>query len=64
VTDLTRVFTDLVRYETRLYNVLAERLRAEHGLSLGQFEFLRIVGDRAGTCRVQDIAEDIAITVG
>ena len=64
MTDLTRVFTDLVRYETRLYNVLAERLRAEHGLSLGQFEFLRIVGDRAGTCRVQDIAEDIAITVG
>ena len=64
MTDLTRVFTDLVRYETRLYNVLAERLRAEHGLSLGQFEFLRIVSDRAGTCRVQDIAEDIAITVG
>jgi MarR family multiple antibiotic resistance transcriptional regulator len=64
VTELTQVFADLVRYETRLYNALGERLRAEHGLSMGQFEFLRIVGERAGACRVQDIAEEIAITVG
>jgi len=63
VTDLTQVFADLVRYETRLYNVLSERLRAEHGLSMGQYEFLRIIGGRAG-CRVQDIADEVAITVG
>ncbi len=63
MTDLTQVFADLVRYETRLYNVLGERLRAEHGLTIGQFEFLRIIGGRPG-CRVQDIADEVAITVG
>ncbi|QUQ65708.1 MarR family winged helix-turn-helix transcriptional regulator [Kutzneria sp. CA-103260] len=63
MTDLTQVFVDLVRYETRLYNVLGERLRAEHGLSLGQFEFLRIIDGRPA-CRVQDIADEVAITVG
>jgi len=31
---------------------------------MGQFEFLRIVGGRAGRCRVQDIADEVAITVG
>jgi DNA-binding MarR family transcriptional regulator len=63
VTDLTGVFADLVRYETRLYNVLGERLRAEHGIVLSQFEFLRLIDGRPG-CRVQDIAQEFAITVG
>jgi len=63
VTDLTAVFTDLVRLETRLYNVLDARLKAEHDLPLGQFEFLRVIAAR-GTARVYDLAHDIAITVG
>ena len=63
MTDLTQLFADLVRYETRLFNVLGERLRAEHGVTMGQFEFLRIISGRAG-CRVQDIADEVAITVG
>ncbi|WP_329528588.1 MarR family winged helix-turn-helix transcriptional regulator [Streptomyces sp. NBC_01462] len=63
VTDLTQVFMDLVRYETRLYNALGERLRAEHGLTMGQFEFLRIIESR-DDCRVNDLAEEAAITVG
>ncbi|MFT2019343.1 MarR family winged helix-turn-helix transcriptional regulator [Streptomyces sp. 796.1] len=54
---------DLVRYETRLYNAVGERLRAEHGLTMGQFEFLRIIDGRDG-CRVNDLAEEAAITVG
>ncbi|WP_329561009.1 MarR family winged helix-turn-helix transcriptional regulator [Kitasatospora sp. NBC_01266] len=57
------MFADLVRYETRLYNVLGERLRAEHGLTAGQFEFLRIIGGR-DDCRVNDLAHEVAITVG
>ncbi|MFB7666347.1 MarR family winged helix-turn-helix transcriptional regulator [Kitasatospora sp. NPDC056138] len=61
--DLVQVFTDLVRYETRLYNVLGERLRTEHGLATSQFEFLRIIRDRAD-CRVNDLAHEVAITVG
>jgi DNA-binding MarR family transcriptional regulator len=63
VTDLTSLFTDLVRLETRLYNVLDARLKAEHGLPLGQFEFLRVIAAR-GNARVYDLAHDIAITVG
>jgi DNA-binding MarR family transcriptional regulator len=63
VTDLAQVFADLVRYETRLYNALGERLRAEHGLTASQYEFLRIIGRWDG-CRVQDLAHEVAITVG
>ncbi|MEU8894119.1 MarR family transcriptional regulator [Streptomyces sp. NPDC048442] len=63
MTDLTQVFMDLVRYETRLYNALGGQLRAEHGLTMGQFEFLRIIDSRDG-CRVNDLAEEAAITVG
>jgi DNA-binding MarR family transcriptional regulator len=57
------LFTDLVRLETRLYNVLDARLKAEHDLPLGQFEFLRVIAAR-GNARVYDLAHDIAITVG
>jgi DNA-binding MarR family transcriptional regulator len=63
VTDLTSLFTDLVRLETRLYNVLDARLKAEHNLPLGQFEFLRIL-DQQGVARVYDLAHWAAITVG
>jgi DNA-binding MarR family transcriptional regulator len=63
VTDLTSLFTDLVRLETRLYNVLDARLKAEHNLPLGQFEFLRFL-DQQGVARVYDLAHWAAITVG
>jgi DNA-binding MarR family transcriptional regulator len=63
VTDLTSLFTDLVRLETRLYNVLDARLKAEHDLPLGQFEFLRFLATRE-SARVYDLAHQMAITVG
>ncbi|HWD78339.1 MAG TPA: MarR family transcriptional regulator [Kribbella sp.] len=63
MTDLTAFFTDLVRLETRLYNALDRRLKDEHELPLGQFEFLRFI-DAHGTARVYDLAREIAITVG
>ena len=63
MTDLTVLFTDLVRLETRLYNVLDARLKAEHQLPLGQFEFLRFIAAH-GTTRVYDLAREMAITVG
>jgi DNA-binding MarR family transcriptional regulator len=63
VTDLTSLFTDLVRLETRLYNVLDVRLKAEHDLPLGQFEFLRYIAQH-GVARVYDLAHETAITVG
>ena len=63
MTDLTSLFTDLVRLETRLYNVLDARLKAEHGLPLGQFEFMRYLA-QYGVARVYDLAHETAITVG
>jgi len=63
VTDLTSLFTDLVRLETRLYNVLDARLKAEHDLPLGQFEFMRYIATRE-SARVYDLAHQMAITVG
>jgi len=63
VTDLAQVFADLVRYETRLYNVLGERLRAEHGITTSQYEFLRLIGNR-DDYRVNDLAHEVAVAVG
>lgn len=63
MSHVTPVFLDLVRVETRLYNAVSARLRAEHGLVLGQFEFLQII-DRVDGCRVLDIVGELAITVG
>ena len=60
---VTPIFIDLVRVETRLYNAASARLRAEHGVSLGQFEFLEII-DRIPGCRVLDLVGEVAITVG
>ena len=63
MTDLASLFTDLVRLETRLYTVIDGRLRTEHDLPLGQYEFMRYISGR-GTCRVYDLAQEMAITVG
>lgn len=63
MSHVTPIFTDLVRVETRLYNAVSTRLRAEQGLGLGQFEFLEII-DRVPGCRVLDIVGELAITVG
>ncbi|MBY8880143.1 MarR family winged helix-turn-helix transcriptional regulator [Actinacidiphila acidipaludis] len=63
MSHVTPIFTDLVRVETRLYNAVSAGLRTEHGLGLGQFEFLEII-DRVPGCRVLDIVGEVAITVG
>jgi DNA-binding MarR family transcriptional regulator len=57
------VFTDLVRVETRLYNAVAERVRAEAGVGAGHFELLRYVRDHPDA-RVADLASAFAIGVG
>jgi DNA-binding MarR family transcriptional regulator len=63
VTTRTSLFVDLVRVETRLYNLVDARLRREHGVTLGQVQTMQGI-DRRGTCRVQDLAEEVDITVG
>ena len=61
--DLDTVFTDLVRVETRLYNAVAEQVKAEAGVGAGHFELLRYLRDHPGA-RVADLASAFAIGVG
>lgn len=61
--DLRRLFSELVRLETESWNAIDARLRDSFGLTLGKFEFLELI-DRIDGCRVQDIARELAITVG
>ena len=61
--ELARLFDDLVRTETRLYNHLNDRLRQAHGIVTSQLELLRHVRAHPGT-RVADIAETFAIGIG
>jgi MarR family transcriptional regulator, multiple antibiotic resistance protein MarR len=61
--DLDTVFTDLARVETRLYNAVEQRVRAEAGVGAGHFELLRYVRDHPDA-RVADLASAFAIGVG
>jgi DNA-binding MarR family transcriptional regulator len=61
--DLRQVFDDLVRFETELWNAIDARLRVEAGIPLGTFNLLLVV-EKTDDCRVNDIAEKLAITVG
>jgi MarR family transcriptional regulator, multiple antibiotic resistance protein MarR len=61
--NLDRVFTDLVRVETRLYNAVDVRVKAEADVGAGHFELLRYVRDHEDA-RVADLASAFAIGVG
>jgi DNA-binding MarR family transcriptional regulator len=63
MTDLGRVFSELVRLETELWNAADTRLRAEFDLPLSRYEPMRII-ERRGSCRVNDIAAELVITIG
>ncbi|WNI18979.1 MarR family winged helix-turn-helix transcriptional regulator [Actinacidiphila sp. ITFR-21] len=61
--DLRRLFDDLVRFETDLWNAMDARVRQDCGLSLGSFDVMSVVA-RTPACRVNDIAAALSITVG
>jgi DNA-binding MarR family transcriptional regulator len=61
--DLKLLYHDLVRFETELWNAIDTALRVECDLQLSWFEILHLLARRGG-CRVQDMAEEFAITVG
>jgi DNA-binding MarR family transcriptional regulator len=61
--DLERIFSELVRLETELWNAVDARLRAEFDLPLSRYEPMRVM-QRRGPCRVNDIASDLVITIG
>lgn len=62
-TDLAGLFSDLVRLETELWDLLDARLRRDHDLALSWFEPMQVI-DRTPRCRVIDIAEALSITIG
>jgi DNA-binding MarR family transcriptional regulator len=57
-------FDALVGYETDLWNSLDRQLKDAGGVSLAKLEALRVIGRHAGTCRVQEVSDDLSITVG
>ncbi|MGX9889225.1 MarR family winged helix-turn-helix transcriptional regulator [Streptomyces sp. NPDC002276] len=61
--DLRQLFDDLVRFETDLWNGIDARLRQDCAVTLGSLNVLLVV-ERAGSCRVNDIAAALSITVG
>jgi DNA-binding MarR family transcriptional regulator len=61
--DLRQVFDDLVRFETDLWNGIDARLRQDCDVTLGGLNVMLVV-ERAGSCRVNDIAAALSITVG
>lgn len=63
MTDLERVFSELVRLETELWNAADARLRIDFNLPLSRYEPMRVI-QRRGSCRVNDIATELVITIG
>ena len=61
--SLPNLFHQLIRFETELWNAIDDRLRSEFDLPLSRFEPMRVI-DRRNGCRVQDIAEELIITIG
>lgn len=57
------LFSDLVRLETALWDLVDGRLRRDHDLALSWFEPMQVI-DRVSGCRVVDIASALSITVG
>lgn len=57
-------FDALVRCETELWNRADARERTLGGPSLGSLSALRIIRRHAGAGRVQEVADDLVITVG
>ena len=61
--DSAALFSDLIRFETELWNTVNARLRSEHGLELHYFEPMQVIA-RTADCRVREIADALSITVG
>jgi MarR family transcriptional regulator, organic hydroperoxide resistance regulator len=63
VSDLRRLFNDIIRFEIDLWNAVDARLKSEFNLPLTHFEPMSVMARLPG-CRVYDIATELAITTG
>lgn len=64
MSDVTEFFDVLLRLEIRLWNLLDDAVQHGHGISLGRLQALQAVRTYGGKARVQDVADDLMITVG
>ena len=63
MTDLLDLFHQMVRFETELWYGVDARLRADFELPLSRLEPMQVIA-RHPSCRVNDIAEELSITIG
>jgi DNA-binding MarR family transcriptional regulator len=61
--DLKLLFSELIRFETDVWNAVDARLRSAHDLQLTWFEPMQVMSKHTA-CRVLDIKEELSITVG
>ncbi len=57
-------FDALVRYEIALWGAVDQELRRSGSISLAQLHALRVLERHGGEARVQDLSDDIGVTVG
>jgi len=57
------LFSELIRFEIELWNAIDARLLFEYDLPLSRFEPMQVIARRE-SCRVNDIAAELVITVG
>ena len=63
MSDLRRLFDDIIRFEIEIWNAADIRLKREFDLPLAHFEPMSVI-DRLPSCRVYDIANELIITTG
>lgn len=60
----TEFFDELVRFEIDLWGRLDQLLKEQTSTSVAQLQSLRAIAARGGDARVQDVADELQITVG
>ena len=63
MSDLRRLFNDIIRFETELWNAVDAKLKSGFNLPLAHFEPMSVM-DRLPGCRVYDIANELGMTTG
>lgn len=63
MSDLSRIFNDLVRFEIAVWDAVDGRLKSELSLPMTHYEPMSVI-HRVPDCRVYDIAAELGITPG
>lgn len=63
MSDASRIFNDLVRFEIAVWDAVDARLKSEFNLPMTHYEPMSVI-DRVADCRVYDIAVELGITPG